>query len=156
MKNSLDEGIDTCIATVLHRDNMNELDKLVELSKQLGTRFMHFNYIPTGRAKAHAELDLTPTQRYQVLETIGKEIVGLYMQKKEEEIACGKSDIKVDKFSAHAHSMQALQRNSRKDRVESLWWKLTMRRSKALRTSPTSWMDAVQDGCTAASNQTET
>ncbi len=98
VRNSLEEGVDTCIATVLHRDNVNELDKLVGLSKQLGTRFMHFNYIPTGRAKAHVELDLTPDQRYHVLETIGKEIVGLYMQKKEEEIKCGKSDIKVDKF----------------------------------------------------------
>jgi len=74
--------LDTCIATVLHRDNVNELSKLIGLSKQLDTRFMHFNYIPTGRAKAHTELDLTPNQRYQVLETIGKEIIGLYIQKK--------------------------------------------------------------------------
>lgn len=63
VKNSIEEGVDTCIATVLHRDNLNELGKLVGLSKQLGTRFMHFNYIPTGRAKAHVELDLTPNQR---------------------------------------------------------------------------------------------
>jgi radical SAM protein with 4Fe4S-binding SPASM domain len=98
VKNSLDEGVDTCIATVLHRDNLDELDKLLGLSKELGTRFMHFNYIPTGRAKAHVELDMTPKQRYHVLETIGKEIVGLYMQRKEEEIRCGKSDIKVDRF----------------------------------------------------------
>jgi radical SAM protein with 4Fe4S-binding SPASM domain len=98
VKNSLEAGLDTCIATVLHRDNINELSKLITLSKQLDTRFMHFNYIPTGRAKAHAELDLTPNQRYGVLETIGNEIVRLYMQKKEEEIKYGKSDIKVDKF----------------------------------------------------------
>jgi radical SAM protein with 4Fe4S-binding SPASM domain len=98
VKNSLDEGLDVCMATVLHRDNVNELNKLVGLSKQLDTRFMHFNYIPTGRAKAHVELDLTPSQRYDVLETMGKEIVGLYMQKKEEELKCGKSDIKVDRF----------------------------------------------------------
>jgi len=98
VKNSLDAGLDTCIATVLHRDNMNELNKLIGLSKQLDTRFMHFNYIPTGRAKAHFELDLTPNQRYEVLETMGKEIVGLYTQKKEEEIKDGKSNLKVDKF----------------------------------------------------------
>jgi len=98
VKNSLEEGVDTCIATVLHRDNVDELGKLVGLSKQLGTRFMHFNYIPTGRAKSRVELDLTPAQRYQVLETIGKEIIGLYMQKKEEELKLGKSDIKVDRF----------------------------------------------------------
>jgi radical SAM protein with 4Fe4S-binding SPASM domain len=98
VKNSIDEGIDACIATVLHRDNLNELDKLLALTKQLGTRFMHFNYIPTGRAKVHVELDLTPSQRYQALEAIGKEILGLYMQKKEEEIKSGKSDIRVDRY----------------------------------------------------------
>jgi radical SAM protein with 4Fe4S-binding SPASM domain len=98
VKNSIDAGVDTCIATVLHRDNVNELDKLLGLAKDLGTRFMHFNYIPTGRAKAHVELDLTPTQRYEVLETIGKEILGLYMQKKEEDIKIGKSNVKVDRY----------------------------------------------------------
>jgi radical SAM protein with 4Fe4S-binding SPASM domain len=98
LRNSIDAGIDTCIATVLHRDNIAELDKLLKLSKQLGTRFMHFNYIPTGRAKSHIELDLTPDQRYHVLETIGKEILNLYLQKKQEEQERGKSSITVDKF----------------------------------------------------------
>lgn len=98
VRNCLKAGVDTCIATVLHRDNFKELEKLVGLSNELGTRFMHFNYIPTGRAKAHVELDLTPSERYQVLETIGKEILGLYVQRKEEEINRGKSDIKVDRF----------------------------------------------------------
>jgi radical SAM protein with 4Fe4S-binding SPASM domain len=98
VKNSLEEGIDTCIATVLHRDNVNELDKLIGLSKQLDVRFMHFNYIPTGRAKAHVELDLTPDERYHVLETLGKEILGLHLQRKKEEGEYGKSNVKVDRF----------------------------------------------------------
>jgi len=98
VKNCLEEGVDTCIATVLHRDNMPELDKLIELSKQLGVRFMHFNYIPTGRAKAYVELDLTPNERFHVLETIGKEIIALYLQAKEEELKHGKSNVKVDRF----------------------------------------------------------
>jgi len=98
VKNSVEEGLDTCIATVLHRDNIVELDKLIELTKQLGVRFMHFNYIPTGRAKAHVELDLTPDERFHVLETIGKEIIGLYLQAKKEELEYGKSSVKVDRF----------------------------------------------------------
>jgi radical SAM protein with 4Fe4S-binding SPASM domain len=98
VKNSLEAGIDTCIATVLHEDNVAELDKLLKLSKELDVRFMHFNYIPTGRARAHVELDLTPDQRYHVLEAIAKEIVELYLRKKEEERKYGKSDLKVDKF----------------------------------------------------------
>jgi radical SAM protein with 4Fe4S-binding SPASM domain len=98
VKNCIEEGVDTCIATTIHRDNLSELEKLIELSKQLGVRFMHFNYIPTGRAKAYVELDLTPDERLHVLETIGKEIIGLYLQAKEEELKHGKSNVKVDRF----------------------------------------------------------
>jgi radical SAM protein with 4Fe4S-binding SPASM domain len=98
IKNCVEEGVDTCIATVLHRDNFSELDKLIALSKELDVRFMHFNYIPTGRAKAYVELDLTPDERFHVLEIIGKEIIGLYLQAKEEELKYGKSNVMVDRF----------------------------------------------------------
>jgi radical SAM protein with 4Fe4S-binding SPASM domain len=98
IKNCVDEGIDACIATVLHRDNISELNKLIELAKSLDVRFMHFNYIPTGRAKAHVELDLTPDERLHALQTIGKEIVSLYLQAKEEELKFGKTKVKVDRF----------------------------------------------------------
>ncbi|MGQ9552363.1 MAG: radical SAM protein [Candidatus Bathycorpusculaceae bacterium] len=98
VRNCIEEGVDTCIATVLHRDNLAEIGKLISLTKQLGARFMHFNYIPTGRAKAYVELDLTPDERYHALETIGKEIISLYLQAKEEELKCGKSNVKVARF----------------------------------------------------------
>ncbi|MEM3442439.1 MAG: radical SAM protein [Candidatus Bathyarchaeia archaeon] len=98
VKNCVEEEIDTCIATTIHRGNLAELNKLLELAKKLDVRFMHFNYIPTGRAKSLVELDLTPDERLHVLETIGKEIISLYLQAKEEELKHGKSNIKVDKF----------------------------------------------------------
>jgi radical SAM protein with 4Fe4S-binding SPASM domain len=98
VKNLVDVGIDTCIATVMHRDNFAETEKIIGLAKELGSRFIHFNYIPTGRAKDHFELDLTPDQRFHVLQTIGKEIISLYLQSKEEELRFGKSSIKVDRF----------------------------------------------------------
>lgn len=98
IKNCVDADVDTCIATVMHRDNLGELDKLIGLSKELGTRFMHFNYIPTGRAKANVQLDLTPDERFYVLETLGKEIMSLYLQQKEEEMRFGKSKLRSDKF----------------------------------------------------------
>ncbi|MCS7124119.1 MAG: radical SAM protein [Candidatus Bathyarchaeota archaeon] len=98
VKNCAEEGIDTCIATVLHRNNFAETEKIIKLAKELDVRFMHFNYIPTGRAKAHIELDLTPEERLNILQTIGKEIINLYLQAKEEELKKGRSDIKVDRF----------------------------------------------------------
>lgn len=98
VKNCVEEGIDACIATVLHRDNLAEMEKILQLAKDLDVRFMHFNFIPTGRAKEHVELDLTPDERLFVLQTIGKEIVSLYLQAKEEEFKTGKSNVKVDRF----------------------------------------------------------
>jgi sulfatase maturation enzyme AslB (radical SAM superfamily) len=66
VKNCVEEGIDACIATVLHRNNLAETEKILQLAKDLDVRFMHFNFIPTGRAKEHVELDLTPDERLLV------------------------------------------------------------------------------------------
>jgi radical SAM protein with 4Fe4S-binding SPASM domain len=98
VKNCVDAGIDTCIASVVHRGNLAEFEKLLSLAKQLGTRFMHFNYIPTGRAKSHVQLDLTPEERLKVLETMGKALTDLYVLKKEEELEKGYSNIAVDRY----------------------------------------------------------
>lgn len=98
VSNCLEEGIDVCIATVVHKNNLSELSQLVSLANKLGTRLMHFNYIPTGRAKAHVELDLSPDERLSVLRTLGKELVGLYLQSKQEELFHGKSKTLVDRF----------------------------------------------------------
>jgi len=98
VKNCLEEGIDTCIATVLHKDNLAETEKILRLAKDLNVRFIHFNFVPTGRAKEHVKLDLTPDERFYVLQTIGKEIVGSYIQAKEEALKVGKSNVKVDRF----------------------------------------------------------
>ena len=98
IKNCIEEGIDTCIATVVHRQNIAEIEKILNLADELGVRFMHFNYIPTGRAKAHLELDLTPKERLHVLHLIGNKIIDLYLRSKEEELKFGKSNVKVDRF----------------------------------------------------------
>ena len=98
IKNCIEEGIDTCIATVVHRQNIAEIEKILNLADELGVRFMHFNYIPTGRAKAHLELDLTPKERLHVLNLIGNKIIDLYLRSKEEELKFGKSNVKVDRF----------------------------------------------------------
>ncbi|MCX8177394.1 MAG: radical SAM protein [Candidatus Bathyarchaeota archaeon] len=98
VKNCVEEGIDTCIATVLHRDNLKETEKILQLAKDLNVRFMHFNFVPTGRARKYMEMDLTPDQRHHVLQTIGKEIISLYLLAKEEEMKTGRTSIKVDRF----------------------------------------------------------
>ncbi len=98
VKNCVKAGIDTCIATVFHKENISELDEILSLSKNLGTRFMHFNYIPTGRAKNNVELDLNPQERLEVLETMGEALLDDYIRKKEEELIKGHSAITVDRL----------------------------------------------------------
>jgi len=98
IRNCIDENLDTCIATTAHKENLDEIPKIIELAEQLGTRFMHFNYVPTGRAKKHIELDLTPKERLSLLTTIGKKIISLYIKSKEEQQKTGKTSITVDRF----------------------------------------------------------
>lgn len=98
IENCITEGMDVCIATTIHKKNLSELEKIVELCDELGARFMHFNYIPTGRAKAHVELDLTPKERLSVLKLIGRKIVSLSIQASEEEARTGKSRVEVDRL----------------------------------------------------------
>jgi len=98
IQNSIDEGLETCIATTIHKENVGEIEKILKLVDNLGIRFMHFNYIPTGRAKAHIELDLTPKERLSILEIMGRKIVSLSVQAKKEEAEKGKSHIQVDRF----------------------------------------------------------
>ena len=98
IRNCLDENLDTCIATTAHKENLDEIPKIIELAQELGIRFMHFNYVPTGRAKGHVDLDLSPKERLSLLETMGRKIVNLYLKAKEEEQRTGKTDLKTDRF----------------------------------------------------------
>lgn len=98
LRNCIEEGIDVCIATVIHKENLDEVEKILGLAEELDVRFMHFNYIPTGRAKALVRLDLTPKERLHVLELIGERIVNLHLKAKEEELRTGRSSVKVDRF----------------------------------------------------------
>lgn len=98
IRNSLEAGLDTCIASTIQKENLSEVEKIVTTAEDLGVRFMHFNYIPTGRAKAFVELDLTPKERLGILELIGHRILNLYLKSQEEEEKTGESKIQVDRY----------------------------------------------------------
>jgi len=98
IENCVSEDLPVCIATAVQKENIGELAEIMELADTMGTRFMHFNYIPTGRAKAYANLDLTPNERLSVLEVMGRKIVGLSIQANEEIERTGSSRIMVDKL----------------------------------------------------------
>ena len=64
-------GIFTVMATTVTRLNLEDVPALIDLSKKLGvSRFTHFNFIPTGRGKEIASLDLSPQQREELLKLL--------------------------------------------------------------------------------------
>lgn len=98
IRNSIEAGLDTCIATTIQKENLGEVEKIVDTAEELGVRFMHFNYIPTGRAKAFVSLDLTPKERLGILELMGRKIFDLYLRSQEEERKFGVSKVAVDRY----------------------------------------------------------
>jgi radical SAM protein with 4Fe4S-binding SPASM domain len=62
------EGFEVGVASTITQINIDELENLIQLAKNLGAdKFYAFNFIPTGRGKKMADLDLTPQQREQML-----------------------------------------------------------------------------------------
>lgn len=69
IKNSIAEGIDTCVALTATRYNFREIPKLVDFAEnELGAnRVILFNYVPVGRGKDIIDQDLSPQERHELL-----------------------------------------------------------------------------------------
>jgi radical SAM protein with 4Fe4S-binding SPASM domain len=64
-------GLDTCIATTVTRDTLDQVPGIHRLGGTLGvSRMMCFNFIPTGRGTTMADRDITPEQREDLLRWI--------------------------------------------------------------------------------------
>ena len=71
IRNLVKLGISVGIATTLTKLNYKEIRDMVKLGEELGvTRVVFFNFIPTGRGKDIAKLDLTPEEREEALKQI--------------------------------------------------------------------------------------
>ena len=68
IRNCVDAGIYTCIATTVTSDNYDQVEEIQQLSGDLGAkRLMLFNFIPTGRGVEIVDKDITPCQREELL-----------------------------------------------------------------------------------------
>lgn len=68
LKNCVEANICACIATTVGKNNMAELPAIIDLAEQLEVeRFTYFNFIPAGRGKSHADQDLSPEERENVM-----------------------------------------------------------------------------------------
>ena len=69
--NCVAAGLFTVVATAVTRLNFEDVPELIEFSKKLGAnRFMHFNFIPTGKGKEIVSLDITPQEREELLKLL--------------------------------------------------------------------------------------
>jgi len=77
IKNAVNSGLYTCVATTATKNNVDEIPDIVGLSKKMGVkRIIVFNFIPTGRGEDIIQLDLTPKEREDLLEYLYKELAG--------------------------------------------------------------------------------
>jgi radical SAM protein with 4Fe4S-binding SPASM domain len=75
IKNMVESGIAVGIATTVTKLNYKEVPAIIDLAESLGAQiFMHYNFIPVGRGKEIADLDLTPEERESLLNTMAKQI----------------------------------------------------------------------------------
>jgi radical SAM protein with 4Fe4S-binding SPASM domain len=76
IKNLAKEGIYTCLATTATKNNLNEIPDIIKLGKELKVkRITVFNFIPTGRAQAILDFDLSPEERERLLEFLYDELL---------------------------------------------------------------------------------
>ena len=68
LKNCVEQDLCACIATTATKRNLAEFPAIIDLAEKIGAeRFTYFNFIPTGRGKAHFDQDLTPEERENLM-----------------------------------------------------------------------------------------
>jgi len=82
IKNCVEAGLFTTIATTATKTNLKEIPQLIELTKQNQAEgFFCFNFIPTGRATEITNIDLTPTEREDLLKLLYEEMIESMIKK---------------------------------------------------------------------------
>lgn len=77
MKNAITAGLDVGVGTTITKYNLKEIpDFLNFLEKEIHPkRFIHFNFIPTGRGKEIIEADLSPKERKKLLDFLYQKLI---------------------------------------------------------------------------------
>jgi radical SAM protein with 4Fe4S-binding SPASM domain len=71
IRNSVQEGLYTAMATTVTKLNIGDVPDLIDFAKRVGVRrFIHFNFIPAGRGREIADLDLSPLERERLLKLL--------------------------------------------------------------------------------------
>ncbi|UCD04169.1 MAG: radical SAM protein [Candidatus Woesearchaeota archaeon] len=72
IKNLVEAGVYTCMATFIHKNNYKQIPEFVEFAKNLGAQFWAmFEYKPAGRAK-DLKIDMNPEEREEALSILAE------------------------------------------------------------------------------------
>ncbi|HDI02226.1 MAG TPA: radical SAM protein [Ignisphaera sp.] len=75
LENAVKLGISHAMATTLTRNNIDEIDDILDLAESIGVkRVVFFNFVPVGRGEDIAHLDLDPIQREYVMRKLYREM----------------------------------------------------------------------------------
>jgi radical SAM protein with 4Fe4S-binding SPASM domain len=75
IKNAVASGITVGIAMTVTEHNLREVPDALDLAEKLGVGiFMHYNFIPTGRGKDIASLDISPSEREVLLKYLATQV----------------------------------------------------------------------------------
>ncbi|KXA99665.1 hypothetical protein AKJ40_02640 [candidate division MSBL1 archaeon SCGC-AAA259M10] len=73
VRNAVDSDVTVGLAMTATKDNLEDVDWVIEKTEETGADiFMHYNFIPTGRGKDIAELDISPKEREELLKKLAK------------------------------------------------------------------------------------
>jgi len=77
IKNCVEVGLDTCVATTATHYNLEEISRLMEFAEKelFADRFIVFNYVPTRRGKDIIKEDLTPKEREKLLDLLYSRLI---------------------------------------------------------------------------------
>jgi len=68
LRNCVEADLCVCIASTATKNNIEEFPAIIDLAEEVGAeRFTYFNFVPTGRGKAHYEVDLSPEEREKLM-----------------------------------------------------------------------------------------
>lgn len=75
LENAVKLGVAHGMATIMSRETLQEIDDILDLAESIGVhRVIFFNFVPTGRAKGIAKVDLSPEEREEFMKILYREM----------------------------------------------------------------------------------
>jgi radical SAM protein with 4Fe4S-binding SPASM domain len=81
LRNAVEVDLNHAMAVTVTKNNLDEIDDIINLAEEIDVwRVVFFNFVPVGRGKKIADLDLSPEEREEFMKKIAKEMVKRKME----------------------------------------------------------------------------